>query len=610
MLASLLAFTLTPIPPAAAQGANLLANPQVRPGSDGWSTWARKGEPTFVFDDAVGHGDTSSLRITSDAEGVDGAWLQGVACEGDTPYEHSFWFRAEAGLERISVLVEFTSPEGAYLGQYRREIAAEGEEWTRAEGLFVAPPKASSMSFGLWVNLDNVGPGTAWFDDFSLRPSARPILRFDVTSPVHRLLGPDDDMVRCVLAQTNPAAGTVTYAVALRSGEIVLAEDASETDGEARIELPAPEEEGVYTLAIQISHDGGTAFESEDIILRRAEPPKVAIGRHRELLVEGEPFFPIGVYWTRIEDLADVAANGFNCTHAWQYPTEEGHAFFDEAERCGLSVLLEMSDTLRGKTDLETIRARVEGFREHPALLVHYPVDEPSPRSLDPAAMREAYNLVKRLDPDHPVMYVQCNMAHLAPYISATDIQGVDPYGPPVLVRDWVTVSSEASGDSKPVWSVIGTFPWAGDGEGLPSAEYVRCATYVSLICGAKGLLYFTYHFDQHNLGESPLWGPLGRLNREVTDLAPWLLACEPTPVQASNELVEAALFTDGDTAVLLAANTSEDAEVEVDLALPGFTGEARELFGDDVHTCVEGLSLSLPAYGVAAIRLPAKPRP
>jgi len=202
-------------------------------------------------------------------------------------------------------------------------------------------------------------------------------------------------------------------------------------------------------------------------------------------------------------------------------------------------------------------------------------------------------------------MYVQCNMAHLGTYLAATDIQGVDPYGPPVLVGDWVRLSSQASGGAKPVWSVIGTFPWAGDGEGLPSAEYVRCAAYVSLICGAKGLLYFSYHFDQHKLNESPLWEPLGELNREVADLAPWLLACEPTPVEVSGDLVEAALFTDGDTTVLLAANTSEDVAAEVEVAVPGHVGEARGLFSREVHACDGGLSLALPPYGTAAFRLP-----
>jgi hypothetical protein len=264
-----------------------------------------------------------------------------------------------------------------------------------------------------------------------------------------------------------------------------------------------------------------------------------------------------------------------------------------------------MSDTLRGKTDLDAIRGRVEGFRDDPALLCYYPVDEPHPRSTDPAGMRDAYNLIKRLDPDHPVMYVQCNMALLDAYVASTDIQAVDPYTPPAGVRDWMTLGSEASDGRRPVWSVIGTFPWAGDGKGLPTPEYTRCAAYVSLICGAKGLLYFSYHFDQHKLNETALWETLGELNAEVSTLAPWLLDCEPTAVETSDERVVASLFSNADSTVLLVANMSEDPEVETDLRLPGVRGEARRMFGGDPVACDEALSLRLPPYGTEALSLP-----
>jgi len=573
-----------------------------------WRAWPRKGAPAFAHDTTTGHGDTASLRIAALEEGVDGSYLQGVACEGGTPYDYAFWFRTDPPGGTVSFLAEFGAADGTYAGQHRREIKAEGAAWTRAAGSFVAPAQAVNVQFEVWVNLDNVGQGTAWFDDFSLEASDRPWVEMTLDDPLYHLLRPGDGPLRFRLTQTNPRAPTTRYVAELRAGEQVLEARAGHLGLQTEVELPRTKitQDGVYALSVKVEVENEMVFQTEETIVHRAEPPLVDIGPHRELLVDGRPFFPIGVYWTRKEDLPDLPANGFNCTHAWLYPNEDGRAFLDEAQRVGLRVVLEMSDTLRGQTALDQIRERVEFFRQEPTLLCYYPVDEPSPPHTDPAGMRQAYNLIKALDPDHPALYVQCNMAHLGTYIGATDIMAVDPYGSPDLVQQWMGLASAASQHRKPVWAVIGTFPWGAFG-GLPTPEYVRAATYVALISGAKGVLYFTYHFDQHNLKQSVLWEPLGRLNAEIAQLAPWLLAGEPMPVETSDERIVAATFEGQDGLVLLAANKSETEAVEAELKLPGVRGEARWLFADTTAPCDEKVTVRLPPYGTAALKLPVQ---
>jgi len=586
---------------------NLLTNPQVVNTSDPWHTWARKGQPQFAYDTATGHGDNTSLRVASLEKGTDGSWLQSITCEGGTVYTGSFWFRTDPPGGTTSLLVEFGSPQG-YAGQVRREVKADGAEWTRYEETFPAPPQATTLQFEVWVNLDDAGQSTAWFDDFSLATSTRPVVEFLLEAPLYHVLRPGKGGVRGHLTQTNPRAARAKYTAQLRRGDETLAKASGLLTREATFEIPAERaaEDGTYTLSVKVESETVVVFASEETLVRRAEPPEVDIGAHRELLVEGKPFFPIGVYWAGLADLKDLPANGFNCVHGWQYANDDGRAFLAEAKRVGLRVVLEMSDTLRGQTALDAIAERVKAFRQDPALLCYYPVDEPWPPNTDPVGMRQAYNLIKSLDPDHPIMHVQCSLNYLTTYLGATDIVSVDPYGSPDYVQQCMAQANGVSGGRKPVWAVIGTFPWAAFG-GLPTPEYVRCATYVALIGGAKGVLYFTYHFENHNLKDTVLWEPLGQLNREVTTLAPWLLACEPAPVKTSDERVVAATFRQGESAVLLVANRSEKEAVDVKVMLPEVRGQAKGVFDRATAPCDGDLDFHLAPYATVAVALPPK---
>ena len=93
---------------------------------------------------------------------------------------------------------------------------------------------------------------------------------------------------------------------------------------------------------------------------------------------------------------------------------------------------------------------QVEQFRNHPAILSWYIADEPDgagssegqPIGIPVADVRAAYELVRSLDPYHPVSLV-LNCKYSAPlYADATDILMVDPY--PVSIN--TTFCSESYG--------------------------------------------------------------------------------------------------------------------------------------------------------------------
>ena len=609
VLLSVSLFTACVVRTASAQketSPNLLTNPHIIRAPAPWHTWARKGQPEFACDTTTGHGDKTSLRIAALEKGVDGSWLQGLTCEGGVPYTFAFWFRTDPPEGKVSFLAELNTAAGAYAGQHRREFQAEGAEWTRAAGELVTPPMATTVQFEVWVNLDDVGQGRAWFDDLELRVSLRPLVDLSLDAPLHHVLAPEDESVRFHMTQTNPRAPETEFAAELRDGDRLIAKRSGRFRDRVEADFPTTglAKEGVYELSVTARAGGSEVFRSEEVLVRRKRPPSVRIGPHRELLVDGRPFFPLGVYWARKEDLKDVAANGFNCVHAWLRPNADGKAFLGEAGKQDLRVVLEMSDTLRGRTDLDLARERVEFVRSDPALLCYYPVDEPIPRHVDPAGMRNVYNLIKRLDPDHPVMYVQCTMNHLTTYRNATDIQAVDPYGSPDMVQQWMAMARASSQHRKPVWAVLGAFPYFTFG-GLPTPEYVRAAAYTALVSGAKGILYFSYHFEGWTMKQSVLWEPLGRLNAEIRQLSPWLVAGDPVPVEDSGKSVLAAKFEGPDGPLLLAVNKSKSESATAKIELPGMRGHARSVFGDAVLPCREDLTFRLTPYGTAAWRLP-----
>jgi len=597
---------------ATAMPANLLTNPQVADNADSWHTWPRKGQPEFAFDAQTGHGDATSLRVTVRETTADGSWVQSLPGEGGTQYDYAFWFRTDPPGLQVAFLAEYAAADGSYAGQHLAHHTSEGGEWTLAEGSYVLPTSAVTMQYEVWVNLDGTGVGTAWFDDFSLVVSAHPNVTMDIEEPLFGLLGPGAGRIVCRFRQSNPHAPEVRCTTEVRLGEHVLVTRSAPLRREARLVLPvrgAPRD-GSLMVASRAEAAGQQVFAAEDALACRASEPRVGVGRHRELVVEGHPFFPIGVYWAHQEDLADLAANGFNCVHGWQYPNEAGRAFFAEAQRRGLRVALEMSDTLRGQTDLAAIRERATAFRDEPALLCYYPVDEPSPPITDPAGLRQAYNVLKATDPDHPVMVVQCSMGYLSTYLGSSDIVAVDPYGSPDYVQQCMRQANDVSDSRRPVWAVLATFPWEGlpGWPGPPTAAYVRSAAYVALIGGAKAMLYFSYYFDNgFCLKNSRLWAPLGQLNAEITRLAPWLLACEPQPLETSDARVLAALFRRGDSAVVLAANKSGEEAVRATVRVPGYTGEAEGLLGSRTLRCDGKLRLVLGPHGTAAYVLPAQ---
>jgi hypothetical protein len=75
--------------------------------------------------------------------------------------------------------------------------------------------------------------------------------------------------------------------------------------------------------------------------------PTCLIDQHRRLLVDGEPFFPLGMYWSSIkeDDLQIYAQSKFNCVMPYGSPNRQQ---MDLAERYGVRVIYSIKDWYAG----------------------------------------------------------------------------------------------------------------------------------------------------------------------------------------------------------------------------------------------------------------------
>ena len=230
------------------------------------------------------------------------------------------------------------------------------------------------------------------------------------------------------------------------------------------------------------------------------------------LVREGKPLFPLVVYHVRQKDLGVIADSALNTANSWTttYPPDwerpgDGVGF---VEACGAAGLMAVcgGGGLYGPGVQERTGEHYRGSRD---LLFYYVADEPSGPGRQPEDMLECAEAWNRYDPTHPAFLLQNRPAEFAPYAPACDIFATDCY--PIRraedtnmrpVSVWTRTAVEAVRWRKPVWlalqcyTVRSTEPSTASRDGLPrlpTADELRCMSYIALAEGARGLLYYAF---------------------------------------------------------------------------------------------------------------------
>lgn len=402
----------------------------------------------------------------------------------------------------------------------------------------------------------------------------------------------DEPAVVATVSTTLEDATTISATLIGANGTV--AEQKVEVKNEVELRLPlAGVPVGEYMLRVRALNEAGEMVaEASETVHRmspEAQPSQVYIDARGVCHVNGEPFLPVIFYLTGGNEIVARAAN--TIVFGGEDP-ETCAENLDEAQRFGLMAMPHLCNLLRGRNDWAGLRATVSRNKNHPALLGWYAADEPEGSGDTPDVLIRAREVVREVDPNHPIIVLNNTPPVFAAYEPAFDVHMGDPYPIPHLpistVAEWTDVSVRAGGPSKPAWTCLQTHNLAlyGDPNGRwPRPEELRCMTYQSLIHGAQGIAWWCYNHAR----DSGNWQTYEELYAELREMAPYVLSDEPAPNVANDTAdVHAAAFLAEGRRLVLLTNTG-DADHTVRVTVEGIEGKSATALFAEKNVLIEG---------------------
>lgn len=353
-----------------------------------------------------------------------------------------------------------------------------------------------------------------------------------------------------------------------------------------------------------------------------AWPADFSIRKNGVFEIDGRPVFPIGFTTMPAPGAfapsgrlayAELARHGavFNRCGGpkWDKVAEQAlDRMLDHAAETGsycAAYIPYLSEIAPGDLAKEKeLRRVVLKYRSHPALAFWKGSDEPEWGKVPVEKTQRFYDIVRELDPKHPVWITQAprgTVESLARYVPAYDVGAMDVYPisyPPgvhgdipnkglSMVGDYARRIAQVGGE-KPFWMVLQicfsgvTKP--GKTLRFPTFPELRYMSYQSIVAGARGLLYFGGNVEQcwndydRALGWN--WTYYNRVLNPVLEefspngpLFPALIASDsPLPVRADNDRLEFRV-RETDRHLYLIAAMREGATAQV-----AFSGLPRDL--------------------------------
>ena len=287
--------------------------------------------------------------------------------------------------------------------------------------------------------------------------------------------------------------------------------------------------------------------------------PKVTLRDDGMTLIDGKPFFPIGMYAVCKRDFNgkdfDVAFKGlkeagFNLAHT--YGNSYAPDFLAAAAKYGfkLWVAARFPD-----------RRLIDVGRHNPSIIAWYLGDDTSDHIL-PELEADYDEAVKAVDPTRitvqadPILHSNGGSSRYADYVTATDglLPEIYPVrnaeGDPtdktcvaVTIRDMKQFYEDVRlhGDGKPrtCWAILQYFKgWSGWLH-FPTREQLFATTFAAVIHGAHGVTWYTYGGFDKNEGVTTTperWRNICDLATRLSELSPVLV--ERTPPQPSAPVV------------------------------------------------------------------------
>jgi len=376
------------------------------------------------------------------------------------------------------------------------------------------------------------------------------------------------------------------------------------------------------------------------------DPPRdVYLDGYGRLIVHGRMIFPIGLHYSKVEYLDEIAAAGFNFVWADANelsPAVELHVpprhfaytwetFLEQARTNRLYGFFslgydEVQALYDGTITWDDLAVTLDAIKDNPALLGYQILDEPESKPpwgnpcFQPPSISRIGAGYKQRYPGKPTRIANTNMGVYTYYAHTADIMDLNIYpifregcgGSTTDVAVNMDAAVEARAGAGPVWACLQAYgndiPERADT--WPSRAQLRNMTYLALAHGAQGITYFRF-FDSPGPGtiqtrelHDAVFGMAGELH----DLSPVLLSTD-TVFDArvhDNPDIECFIKIYNGTAYLFAINDTDAAQV-CNFDFPYLAEDVPVLFegGRSINPDAGGFSDSFQEYEVHIYTIP-----
>ena len=540
---------------------NLLVNPGFENDAAGWEKYDRS-----VWRAAPGEGENGSTAMLYELkEGKGGNYpLQKVKLEPGKNYRYSVRVRHE------NLHVDDKRDNGVQIcllgrdangkqtcGRYSHGMRGTSDGWYEMwELLYDVPSNTVSATFNIsvWSGLK----GKAWFDNAKVEEFVPPPVE-SLNSSAYRDCAWSGKVTFAAALTVPPeslggAKGTFSYND-IGGKRMEVAADSLDAST-AKLTLD------VSTLAMGEQTIGFSLRDAAEKVLGRAELPfsrmerrpanwHAWIDENRVMRVQGERFFPVGLYCSGkkvkewLELFKDVPFNTFHC---YGVPTLAG---LDACLSNGVRVIPGINNIYAGsragaKKGIRTVeeqrkyvRARVDPVKNHPAVIAWYLNDEPRPILAEKMADQQKFFM--ELDPSRPTCSTFDHPEYVRGFMKGFDILDIDPYPigrwPVRTVLDWSDQMRSGALSVKPLWLTPQAFSWKWFRMGrnmpdarMPTREELGAMVWQGIVAGATGVnFYGPGHFfdEKHASALKDNLAILGHVVKELRRVGPAIVSPE-----------------------------------------------------------------------------------
>ncbi len=547
---------------------------------------------------------------------------------------------------RPSVCIDWSDADGKWLASaYARPVAdndPKSDGWVRYEGETPYLP-AKAYTANVLCYLPRGSVGRVRFDDFWLEAiPPRPVGYLQCAAYKNEFARGDAPVRFVALLHVNPLKnpieslrGELVFCGGDGRRQIVVADVLDLTHAEvavpsARFALGAQ----VATFRL-VSRSDGAEVGTASLKIRCTESPRprrVAIDAKGRALLDGKPFFPLGLYAGRMtdEDLAVWKTGPFN--FAVQYG-EVSVRDLDRWQSIGVHVAVDVRRFIYGydysaKSPYKTFAESQEALRKyfaavggHPALFAWYLVDE-APLRFVPN-IRDVNEFLHELDPDHPTYTVTDKPRDIQPLLPCFDVVGVDPYpignsdgrGNVAICSEWADIARCGSFGMRAAWHVPQAFNWGWYRKNdaatsrMPSRAEMANMTWQLVASGANGLCAYAFYSMRGKLvGDdfANAWADVCTVASEVKSVERVLLSDGLAPSFGGipeRTLAVRTFRLDGEDWMVVANRTS--GAVRATLETPCDYVRLETVFGGGVSLLGgRRVGIDFPPLGYAVVRL------